>query len=327
MNAFFQLLGNPAIISLCFGIIIGLFTRFDLPALLTHIVSYYLVFTIGFKGGLCIGAANECTPPLLGLAALGIVIGFIQPFIHYVLLEKTTKLDKATAAVVAAEYGSISIVTFITAISFLDSRSIAYDTFMPAIAGIMEIPALLSGLWIVKQQRHSQENALHALVQSFKAILSCKKISLIFVGFFVGWLLRCCNTDALAGYIIWPFNLMLILFMIDIGIKIAQEKEHIKAFSPSLFAFALFVPLINGIIAVSIAQPFAIHFGSLLLFAVLVSSASYIAVPAVMRTYVKEAKEAIYLPLSLGITLPFNILVGIPIYYYVGSFLQNINLF
>ena len=165
-----------------------------------------------------------------------------------------------------------------------------------------------------------------SFAQSISAILRCKKISLIFVGFFVGWLFRCCQAEALTAGIIWPFNFMLILFMLDIGIKIAKEKEHIKTFSPSLFAFAFCMPLINGIAALLLAQSFDMHFGSLLLFAVLVSSASYIAVPAVMRSYVKEAKEAIYLPLSLAVTLPFNILVGIPIYYYVGSYLKALPL-
>jgi hypothetical protein len=260
------------------------------------------------------------------LTIVGIIIGLIQPLIHYFILKKTTTLDKETAAVVAAEYGSISIVTFITAVTFLNERAIMYGRFMPAIAGIMEIPALITGLWLVKHQKNKQDGT--GIVQLagsiIHAIATCKKLSFIFIGFFAGLILSKYPMPHISNAIIWPFTIMLVLFMIDIGIKIIKQKSAIRQFSPALLAFALYMPIINGCIGLLIAHQFAEHLGSVLLFAVLVSSASYIAVPAVMSTQAPNAQEAVYLPLSLGVTLPFNILFGIPLYYYLGQYLHTL---
>lgn len=322
MNAFFQLLLNPAIISLLAGIVIGLSSRHSLPRLLVNTLSGYLIFTIGFKGGACLGVANECTPPLLMLTAIGALIGFSQPFIHYVILKKTTSLDQPTAAVVASEYGSISIITFITAVTFLTERAVSYDTFMSATAGIMEIPALFSGLWLIKKgQKSAKTSLLESLWDICSAILLCRQISFIFLGFVAGYLSNVFELSFMNQWVVWPFTIVLILFMVDIGIKIAKQREAVHHFSASLLAFALYMPLINGCLGILIAHQIVASVGTLVLFGVLLASASYIAVPAIMRAQAPDAKEAVYLPLSLGVTLPFNILIGIPLYYYVSSFL------
>jgi len=327
MNAFFQLLLNPAIISLLAGIGIGLATRLSFPRVLMNMLSGYLVFTIGFKGGACLGVANECTPPLIMLTAIGAAIGFIQPFIHHFLLKKTTSLDEQTAAVVASEYGSISIITFITAITFLTERSISYDTFMSATAGIMEIPALFSGLWIIKQAQKTPTSSLaQSILDICKAMIFCRQISFIFIGFFAGYLSNMYELDYLNNWVIWPFTIVLILFMVDIGIKIAKQRSAIHHFSAALLAFALYMPIINGCLGILIAYKTVDSLGTLVLFAVLLASASYIAVPAIMRSQAPQAQEAVYLPLALGITLPFNILIGIPIYYYISSYLLSVGI-
>lgn len=160
MNVLVQLLFNPAIISLCVGIVGGLFSTLIFPAALVDILSLYLIFAIGLKGGMCLGTANQCTPPLLNLTLLGVGIGLIQPFIHYFILRRVTALDAINAAAVATAYGSISIVTFITTTTFLNAQGIDYDTFMPALAGIMEIPALVTGLWLIKQHKRQQSKSV-----------------------------------------------------------------------------------------------------------------------------------------------------------------------
>ncbi|HRN78458.1 MAG TPA: sodium-dependent bicarbonate transport family permease [Candidatus Dependentiae bacterium] len=322
MNAFAQLLTNPAIISLLVGGFIGTYATLKLPSAFVELISIYLIFTIGFKGGLCYGAIDQCTTSPLGrLAIIGILLGFIQPLIHYYILRKITTLHRETIAVIAAEYGSISIVTFITAVTFLNERAITYGRFMPAVAGIMEIPAIITGLWIIKHDQHNL--GLFPLLKNImQAMLTCKKLSFIFIGFASGLFLSQYPIDFISQAIIWPFTAILILFMIDIGTKIATQKNAIKQFSPALLGFAIGMPIINGCIGLLVASQFAEHFGSVLLFAVLTSSASYIAVPAVMRTQAPDAQEAIYLPLALGVTLPFNIIIGIPLYYYIGQYLH-----
>ncbi len=320
MNTALQLFLNPAIVSLLFGGIVGFVSHAQFPKKLIDFISIYLIYIVGFKGGACLGVAQECPPPLIALAFIGTLIGFIQPFISYAILRYSTALDRKTCAVIASQYGSISIVTFITGITFLVERAIPYDPFLSAIAGIMELPALFSGLLIIKYYNGKSDRSLmDSLYAITKSIIQTKKISMIFVGFFTGYLCRVAAFDKLSTLIISPFNLLLVFFMLDIGIKIAQQREHFSHFNLSLFVFGIVTPLINGILGLFIAVHLVTYQGSAILFALLTASASYIAVPAVMRTYAKDAKEAIYMPLALGITLPFNILVGIPLFYYIST--------
>ena len=322
MNIFTQLITNPAIISLFIGLFIGTASTFSLAAHFVELISTYLIFTIGFKGGACLGVANACTAPLMLLTFIGIVIGFLQPFFNYIILRKTTELDRQTAGVVAAQFGSISIVTFITTLSFLHERMIVYDTFMSAIAGIMEIPALLSGIIIIKHiiGKNSKQESIWNVI---KAVITCKKINVIFIGFFIGVLVRSYPEGIIHQLVLTPFNAILVLFMIDIGIKIAKQKNALRHFGPSLIAFGIYMPLLHGFLGVVITSIMHLSLGTSLLFTLLLASASYIAVPAIMRIQAKNAKEVIYLPLALGITLPFNILVGIPFFYYCILYLQS----
>jgi len=322
MNAILQLLMSPAIVSLLVGLIIGVFTSVSFPPIAVELISLYLIFTIGFKGGMCLGVAGQCTPPLLMLTVIGAVIGFIQPFIHYAIVRKTTNLNRVNAAAVATAYGSISIVTFITAVTFLNENNVMYDTFMSAVAGIMEIPALFSGLWLLhKEQRMKGNDGFGVITDIVQAVLATKKIMVIFIGFFVGFLLRNYQTAQFTQLVIAPFTVMLVLFMLDIGIKIAKQRSYIAQLRPALLAFAIYMPIINGLLGLGIAHFFDIAVGSAVLFALLLASASYIAVPALIRTQTDEAKEVIYLPLALGITLPFNILIGLPFFYYLAQYL------
>ncbi len=316
MNTIMQLITNTAIISLGAGFIVGTHNLLKIPHQLSTLISLYLVFCIGLKGGMSLGVVNTCTPPLILLAICGIILGFVQPFINFFLIKKTTKLDRDTAVVVAATYGSISIVTFVTAITFLQQHAIAYNPFMSAIAGIMEIPALFSGLLLL----NSTQTSLKDLLSICYNILTSKKINFIFIGFFVGFLLRTYQGHIIPTSVLWPFNFALILFMIDIGIRIAHQRAYISQFTWPLIAFGIYIPIITGSLAVALCRLLSIGLGSTVLFAVLIGSASYIAVPAVMCTQAPKAKEVIYLPLALAITLPFNVLVGIPLFYALAKY-------
>lgn len=323
MNIFTHILTNPVIISLLAGGIIGNYSKLRFPFYIIETISLYLIFTIGFKGGACLGVAQACTPPLLQLTAIGIIVGFIQPFLHYVILKRTTKLDNTNAAIIATQYGSISIVTFAATITFLQEYSIPYDSFMSAIAGIMEIPALFSGLWIIKKEQDSNTSAstfYKSALHITKSVVTNRKIITIFIGFFIGMLTRSLQI-AYTDNILKPFHLILILFMLDIGINISAQKNALKQLTLGLMLFGIYMPVVNGILGLLIARSISISAGSTLLFALLLASASYIAVPAVMRSQAPKAQEAIYLPLALCITLPFNLVIGIPLFYYLTNLL------
>lgn len=319
MNTALQIITNPAIISLCIGFVFGVYRILQIPLLISEFVSLYLIFSIGLKGGMCLGVTNACTPPLTMLALCGALIGFIQPFLYFFILKKITNLDQQTDAVIASQYGSISIVTFLTAITFLNQQHIFYDTFMSALAGIMEIPAIFSGLLLLKSAHVKRNTLIQSCLKISYEIVSSKKISFIFIGFFVGYLLRHQHESIVPTMILWPFTIMLILFMINTGIKIAQQREHIKQFSWPLIAFGLYTPLISGCFAILVCSLLHIQVGSAVLFAVLIGSASYIAVPAIMSSHAPQAKDAIYLPMALGVTLPFNLIFGIPFFYWMAS--------
>lgn len=316
MNLIIELLTNPAIISLSVGFFIGIARTFTIPRWLSECLAIYLIFIIGLKGGACLGAFNACTPALFSLAAVGALVGFIQPFIYYAILSVLGRIDSDTRAVIASQYGSISIVTFVTGISFLTHYQVSYDSFMSFVAGIMEIPAIFSGLLLVEYRKSQKDRSLvTTLVNITQNIILCKKINMIFVGFLAGSLLKIFGIESLFSALILPFNFVLIIFMIDIGIKIAGQRSHFSSFTPGLLMFGIGAPLVSGILGIIIASYFTHTPGTILLFALLLASASYIAVPAIMSTRVKGAKEALYLPLSLGITLPFNIMIGIPLFY------------
>lgn len=319
MTALFQFMTNPAMISMVIGFCVGVYSRFAIPSWFNTIVSLYLVFCIGLKGGLCLGVAHACAPPLLALAGCGLIIGFIQPMLYFFLLRRVTSLDFETQVVVATQYGSISIVTFVTALSFLQQYGIMYNTFMTAVAGMMEIPALFTGLMLLKSARVNTQELITSLGKITYNIITSKKISFIFIGFFVGFLLRNHAQHTAIQNFLWPFTIALILFMIDIGITIAQQRNYIHEFTWSLIAFGIYIPVISGCLSIALSWALGLQVGTTVLFAVLIGSASYIAVPAVMGTQAPNAKEVIYLPLSLCITLPFNLVIGIPLFYYIAA--------
>lgn len=324
MTIISQLVLNPAILSLVAGVFVGVFAPLQIPQRLVSLVSWYLIFSIGFKGGMCLGVADRCSfSTLVTLGTVGIIIGFMQPFVCDYILKKTTHLDMHNRTVIATQYGSISIVTFISAVTFLNKRLIPYDTFMSAIAVIMEVPALLSGLVLLKRdQGLVTKNFLRSLVTIVTAIATCRTIVCIVAGFAVGLTVQYLQYDAMSGTVLRPFTIVLVLFMFEIGMKIAAQREYVKKISPSLIAFGLYMPVISGTAALFVASRLGYTLGSVILFALLIASASYIAVPAVMRTQARQAQEVIYLPLALGVTLPFNVLVGIPLFYYLATLVR-----
>lgn len=321
INTLLQLIANPAIISLSLGFLIGVYSIFRMPTFLSSIISLYLIFAIGLKGGLCLGVSNACTPPLIFLAIIGIALGLIQPFIYFNILNKIPKIDTQTKAVISSQYGSISIVTFVAAMTFLEQHNIHFNTFMSAIAGAMEIPAIVSGLFLLKSMSSAKTSLLSILKKSLYDIFTTPKVTIIFVGFIFGYLLREHQNHALIVATLYPFTASLILFMIDIGIKIAEQRAYIYQFTWPLIGFGIITPIVSGICAIGVGYLLNISIGSLVLFAVLIASASYIAVPAIMAIEAPQAKKVIYLPLALAITLPFNLLIGIPLFYSIAQLL------
>ena len=310
-----QNLLTPAVLFFILGIGAGFFkSDLEIPKSISSYLSIYLMMAIGFKGGVAIAAAPEFSNEILLVVASAIVIGVSLPILAFALLRKTTRLDTATAAAVAAHYGSISIVTFATAAAFLKLSNIEYEGYIVAIAAIKEAPAILIGLYLAHKyvpetrKHHAEEKKLS------REIFTNGAIMLLLGSFAIGWMTGDAGMAKMEGFLVTPFQGILALFLLDMGLMVAKNMHHLRSFTFSLVAFGIYMPLIGAGIGLGAASAIGLDMGTGFLFMVLCASASYIAVPAAMKLALPEAKASIYVPLSLAITFPFNILLGIPLY-------------
>ncbi len=311
-----QNLLSPAILFFALGIAAG-FLKSDLevPASISRYLSIYLMMAIGFKGGVAIANTEDINGEVISTVAAGLAIGFLQPFLSYVLLKWTTKLDSPTAAAVAAHYGSISMVTFVTAAAFLKVNEVIYAGYIVAVLALMEAPAILSALFIA--HRAAPETAKHDLEERklSREIFTNGAILLLSGAFLIGWITGQPGMDKVEGFLVTPFQGILCLFLLDMGLLVAKNLHQLRSFTLPLALFGIYMPLIGAGIGLATSWMIGLDVGTGTLFTVLCASASYIAVPAAMRLALPEAKAAIYVPMSLAITFPFNVTLGIPLYF------------
>lgn len=314
---------SPAILFFALGIAAG-FVKSDLsvPDSISRYLSLYLMMAIGFKGGVAIANTHDLNGEVIAAIGAGLAIGFLQPFLAYGLLRLTSKLDSPTAAAVAAHYGSISMVTFATAAAFLKTSEVIYAGYIVAILALMEAPAILSGLFIAHkaapQTKHLQEEKKLA-----REIFTNGAILLLTGAFLIGWVTGQKGMDKVAGFLDAPFQGILCLFLLDMGLLVARNLHHLKGFTWPLALFGIYMPMIGAAIGLLTSYMIGLDVGTGTLFTVLCASASYIAVPAAMRLALPEAKTAIYVPMSLAITFPFNVTLGIPLYFAIATQLLN----
>jgi uncharacterized protein len=283
------------------------------PEAAAKAISIYLLFAIGFKGG--VSVADHGIDATLGLSLLaGILLSAVLPLIAYVLLNVLTPLSRLDVAAVAAHYGSISIVTFVAATSALESSGIASEGYMVAVA--MEAPAILSALWLIS--RGNTDARMDAGL--WREILLNGSIVLLVGAFFIGWATGAEGLKEIAPFIVSPFKGVLCLFLLDMGLVAGRGlRGRNGILRPGILAFGVLMPLIGSTLGLGAGLLLGLSTGGFALFMVLSASASYIAVPATMRVALPEANPSIYLTLSLGVTFPFNLTVGIPLYVAVAS--------
>ncbi len=311
---------SPAILFFVLGIMAGwLKSDLKVPQSISQYLSLYLMMAIGLKGGVAIANTEVFTAQIFFALGAGFFVSLFMPFLAYGLLRLTTKLDRPTAAAVAAHYGSISMVTFATAASFLKGHSIAYAGYIVAILALMEAPAIFSGLFIAQGSCDKNSSHKKGGEKLRHEILSNGAILLLFGAFFIGWITRQPGMNKVSGFFEEPFQGMLCLFLLDMGLVVSQNLTHLRKFTWSLGLFGLYMPLVGASIGLAISYGIGLDVGTGTLFTVLCSSASYIAVPAAMRVALPEASPTIYLPLSLAITFPFNVAIGIPLYFALAS--------
>ncbi|ADZ68785.1 sodium-dependent bicarbonate transport family permease [Polymorphum gilvum] len=315
-----QNLISPIILSFVLGLAAAL-ARSDLtiPEAAAKALSIYLLFSIGFKGGVSVAAHGLDARLLLSLAA-GVLLSFVLPFLAFGLLRTMTRLSPIDAAAVAGHYGSISIVTFVAASSVLQGRGVASEGYMVAVAAAMEAPAILSALWLAA--RFGSHNGPAADSHAggpdgglMREILFNGSIVLLVGAFLIGLTTGEQGLADIEDLIVAPFKGLLCLFLLDMGLVAGRGLRASRGvLSAGLVGFGLLMPLCGALFGLGAGLVLGLSSGGIVLMMTLAASASYIAVPAAMRVALPEANPSVYLTLSLGITFPFNLTLGIPIY-------------
>lgn len=308
---------NPPILFFFLGML-AIFVKSDLevPAPIPKLFSLYLLFAIGFKGGVELVKSGISKEVLLVLLA-AILMACIVPVYTFFILR--LQLDPYNAAAIAATYGSISAVTFITAGSFLEQLGIQSDGYMVAALALMESPAIIVGLILVNlfaaKQAPDEERDFSWPEVLQEAFLN-SSVFLLVGSLLIGVLSGEHGWEVLSPFTQDMFYGVLTLFLLDMGLVAARRIQDLKKTGVFLISFAILIPVVNAGIGLLIAKLIGMPQGDALLFSVLCASASYIAVPAAMRMTVPEANPSLYVSTALAVTFPFNIIVGIPLYLY-----------
>jgi hypothetical protein len=316
LNLAAQNLLTPMILCFVLGVAAAL-ARSDLsvPEAAAKAMSLYLLFSIGFKGGVAV-AKHGLSGDLIASLAVGVLLSFLLPFIAYGLLRAITKLSALDAAAVSAHYGSISIVTFVTATSVLSGRGIDAEGYMVAVAAAMEAPAIVSALWLVA--RSGSGPRMDAKL--WHEILLNGSIVLLIGSFLIGIVTGDGGMTRIDSFIVAPFQGVLCLFLLDMGLVAGRGlRGSSGALGIGAVAFGIIMPMVGAGLGMIAAMILGLSVGGTVLMMTLAASASYIAVPAAMRVALPEANPSIYLTLSLGITFPFNLIFGIPAYVAVAE--------
>lgn len=304
---------------------LGLFASFvksdlSVPEAIAKTMALYLMMAIGFKGGVEL-AGSGLTAKLFAVLIAGAVLSALLPVIGFALLRATSGLSRVDAAAVAAHYGSISIVTFVAATQALATAGLDYDGYMIAVAAVMESPAIMVALLLAKRA-DAAGPADGQGTHIGREIFFNSSVLMLTGAFIIGYITGKPGLETIAPFIVDPFRGVLCLFLLDMGLIAARGlRSGLGKLSMPVLLYGLYMPLIGAAVGAGSAMLIGLSAGSAALLITLSASASYIAVPAALRLALPEATPSIYLTLSLGITFPFNLAIGIPLYIWLAEVL------
>lgn len=309
---------DPAILFFLFGVLAGLAkSNLEIPQPISKFLSLYLLMALGLKGGFALSQSGLTLDVAKGLGA-AILLAVAIPLIGYQILKRLT--GPFDAAAIAATYGSVSAVTFITSVQFLDNQQIPYSGHMSAAMAVMESPAiLLAVFWVnaLRSKANTSSDGQHGLKQTLHESLTDGAQLLLLGAMVVGVLSGDRGKEMMAPFSVDLFKGMLSFFLLDMGLTTAKNFQYLKGQSPWLLAYATLGPLAHSGLALLLGQALDLSMGDTFLLMVLSASASYIAVPAALKLAIPEASPTLYLGLSLGLTFPLNIILGIPFYFQI----------
>nr|WP_315468931.1 sodium-dependent bicarbonate transport family permease [uncultured Undibacterium sp.] len=318
---------DPAILFFLFGLLAGFFkSNLEIPQQISRFLSLYLLMALGLKGGFALEKTGLTTEVIISLAC-AVSLAIAVPLIAFQILKRL--VPHFDAAALAATYGSVSAVTFITATQILDHQEIAFGGHMAAAMALMESPAIIMAIFFANQIRHRQTLALGQSSSISIHTLSIKKLlhesftdgaQLLLLGsLMIGMISGEAGQDMMRPFSVDLFKGLLAFFLLDMGLLAARNVPGLKHQSPWVFAFGIIAPLFHASLALFLASLCGLSLGNSILLMVLASSASYIAVPAVVRYAIPEANPSLYVGMSLALTFPLNLLFGIPLYVYLAQ--------
>ncbi len=305
-----DILKEPAVLFFLVGVAsVFLNTRLEIPNGLSKFLSLYLLFAIGFKGGLSLSKSGLSEDFFYCLTG-GVLIAMFLPFLIYSLFSRF--IAKADAAAIGATYGSVSAVTFVAGITWLDSHGIEAPGYMTAVLALMEAPAIIVALYLYGRSQSQRRLGRQILHESFFN----SSVYLLLASLAVGFASGPFGKESVGTLVFDLFKGLLCFFLLDLGIKAGSTIKRLEL-PVSLILSAFFIPLVGATLAMGWCAFFSIPVPQAFLLVTMAAGASYIAVPAALQLAIPEARPGIYLTMAFGLTFPFNILIGIPLYWWI----------
>jgi len=306
-------LTNPALLFFILGIIATYFkSDLEIPPNSSKFISLYLLFAIGFKGGQGM-AASVWSIEIVWTIAFGLVMASVIPIYAYFILRM--RFNVYDAAAVAAAYGSISAVTFVTAASFLEMQDTSFGGHMVAVMALMEAPAIIVAVMLMHMPGQEGRSKNGDFRKAIHHSLTNGSVLLILGSLLIGMVANEQQSNGIKPFTTDIFNGFLAIFLLDMGIVSGRKLGDFFAQGKFATLFAILMPLFNGVLVAFLSQFVTDDPGNRFMLAVLASSASYIAVPAAMKIAAPQANPSLYLPMALAVTFPFNITIGMPVYW------------
>ena len=289
-----------------------------LPGVLYESLTIYLLLAIGIKGG--VELASHSHGAIIGQVVAALGVGVSLPLLAYPLLCFAGRFDGCNSGAIAAHYGSVSVVTFAVAMTYLGQRSVSFEPYMPLFVALLEAPGIIVGILLGRMADGGRALRWPALLRE---VLLGKSIVLLLGGLLIGWLAGPAAIAPLKPFFYDLFKGALCLFLLEMGLIVAARAGDLKQAGAFLIGFGLLMPLLAGALGATVGWLVQLSVGGTTLLAVLAASASYIAAPAAVRLALPQANPGISLAAALGVTFPFNITLGIPVYYAIARFLHG----
>ncbi|MDP5172573.1 MAG: sodium-dependent bicarbonate transport family permease [Bacteroidia bacterium] len=311
LSLLFENLTNPALLFFFLGIFaVQVKSDLEVPPNSAKFISLYLLFSIGFKGGQEL-SHSDFDMEIVWSLLLGVALAIAIPIYSFFLLKKKQGIENAGA--IAAAYGSVSAVTFVTAVSYLEMHGVVFGGHMVAVMALMEAPSIIVGVLLIALYSANQEQRV-SFSKILRHSLTNGSVLLIMGSLVIGFLASDAQAEGIKPFTTDIFKGFLAVFLLDMGITSGKKLASFLKNGWSPLIFAIVIPLVNGCTVALLSGYVTEVPGNRFLFAILAASASYIAVPAAMKLAAPNANPGLYLPMALAITFPLNITLGMPLY-------------